>query len=73
LKDVTKMEVLGEGASGVVYKGKWQDKEIAIKEIKRKNNTDNMKYLEQFRTFSHEVFIMRYPLVLLLFLLNSFH
>jgi len=45
-EEVEREEVLGEGASGVIYKGQWQDRAIALKLFKGEITSDGLPFDE---------------------------
>ncbi len=52
--DITKNELIGKGSFGAVYKGKYKDAEVAVKELL--GTLDDVTY----REFVKEVTIMGY-------------
>jgi serine/threonine protein kinase/GTPase SAR1 family protein len=54
LPTIETIRLLGEGGFGVVYLGQWGDKQVALKELKVRNNA----HVQKFREFQHEVYTM---------------
>lgn len=54
IPNIETIRLLGEGGFGVVYLGQWGDKQVALKELKVRNNA----HVQKFREFQHEVYTM---------------
>jgi serine/threonine protein kinase len=54
-RDVTLGKELGAGAFGVVWKGKWHDNNVAIKQIKLDNIGGNAAHAKAMAEFANEI------------------
>jgi hypothetical protein len=54
ITEVETSKKLGEGGFGIVYKGKWDGRQVAVKELKVKANSE----VSKFREFQREVYTM---------------
>lgn len=60
-RDIDIMGVIGKGGFGVVRRGTWQSKDVAIKELRAlSTDTTDAEQVKKFEEFQREVKIMRY-------------
>ena len=56
---------LGQGGFGMVYKGKWNGLDVAVKQLKLDSMGDDEETVSKFQEFQQEVWVMRYAGILL--------